>query len=202
MGELTVSDHTLTFEQISEDSADRSYVLTVEYGRRYVDATSTDRVPLSVSDREAVTRDVVEDALEEWFEAESDVTIRSYEVLETIECRRGELEDVERDVSTSNVPEGKPVPGVDARTLTQGDRVAYYVGGPGHDIYGYISEGIVEDVPPWSRSPHRHSETVTDAARLDVGGRTKEIPLAWIVGPVDSEEIADAVDRPRDSLGE
>lgn len=202
MGEFTVSDQVLTFEQVSEDDAERSFVLEVEYGREYVDRTSTDRIPLDVSRRRAVTRDLVRESLAEWFDGESDARIRSYEVREEVECRRGALQRIEGGDRTPEVPPDKPAPGVDPRSLTPGDRVAYYVGGPGHDIYGYLSEGIVEEVPPWSRSPHHHGETITDAVRLDVGGRVKETPLAWIVGSTDDPEVAEAIDRPRDSLGD
>lgn len=201
MGEFTVSDQVVTFEQVSAEDAERSFVLVVEYGHEYVDRTSTERIPLEVSRRRAVTRDLVRETLAEWAEA-SGATIRSYEVLEEVECRRGDLVRVEGEASTPDLPPDKPVPGVDPRSLTPGDRVAYYVGGPGDDVYGHLSEGIVEDVPPWNRSPQRPDETVTDAVRLDVGGRVKEIPLGWIVGPSDDAEVAEAIDRPRDSIGE
>lgn len=200
MGELPVADQVLTFEQVSADDAERSFVLEVEYGHEYVDRTSTERIPLDVSRRRAVTRDLVREVLADWVSEQSDATIRSYDVVEEVECRCGDLVRVEGRDPTPEVPSDKPAPGVDPRSLTPGDRVAYYVGGPGDDIYGHLSEGVVEDVPPWNRSPHRHGETVTDAVRLDVGGRIKETPLAWIVGPTDDPEVAEAIDRPRDSL--
>lgn len=201
MAELTVRDQTLTYEQIAEESADRSYVVEIEYGRRYVEGTSTDRIRLSPSRRSEVTREVLAERLAEWCEDDPEVTIESYQVIEEVECRSGELVEVDRDSPGAEaLPDDKPDPGVAASELSVGDRVAYYVGGPGHGIYGYVSEGIVEAVPPWDRSPHRHSETVTDAVELDVGDRTKEIPLAWIVGTVDSREVADAIDKPREAL--
>lgn len=201
MGELTVDDQTLTYEQIAESAADRSVAIEIEYSRRYVDGSERERIELDADRRGDVTKDLIEATLADWHEERGNVVVETYEVLEEVECRRGELVEVDHGRSRSTeVPEDKPEPGVDARVLEEGQVVAYYVGGPGHDIYGYVSEGVVEALPPWSRSPGDNGDAVTDAVRMDVGGRSKEIPLAWIVGPVDSEEVADAVDRPREAL--
>lgn len=199
MGELSIDGQRISYEPIAVADADRRYALEIEYG--WPDGTTTDhhREELSVSRRGDVTRELVENALSEWFDGVGNVIVRRYELVEEVECRRGELLDVERE--SPSLPEDKPLPGVDPETVTVGDRIAYYVDGPGSEVYGHLSEAVVEEVPPRSRSEGA-GERASRAVLADVGPRTIEIPLAWIAGPVDDPEVAAAIDRPRPELGE
>lgn len=194
MGTLSVGDQRLSFEQIAQEAADREYLLVIEYQRARGMESETVELALDVAGRQETTKDTVQDALRKWSQRSPGTTIQSFEVVEQVECRRGE-----------RIPEnGKPgpeaidgpVPGVDAGELSPGDRVAYYVDGPHSSVYGYVAEGVVEKVPPWKRGGPSATELVRDRAVLEVGDRTREIPLAWIIGSTDDEDVADAVDRP------
>lgn len=199
MGTLTIDNQTVSYETIAESAADRSYVIEIEYSRRFADETERTAIDLPAVGRDEVTRDAVEEHLADWYAGQGGITIEGYEVIERVECRRGELQTVERDRPTSG-PADKPDPGVAADDLAEGELIAYYVGGPDHEIYGHISEGLVVALPPWSRDPPESNPTVTDAVLVDTGDRHKEIPLAWIVGSVADSEIGEAVDRPRPEL--
>ncbi|MCU4800921.1 hypothetical protein OB920_11125 [Halobacteria archaeon HArc-gm2] len=196
MGTLTVDDQTLSFEQIARGEADQRFVLVVEY--RGAAGLESATVDLDVTSRRDATKGVIEDALTAWYEGQSEVTVESFEVVERIECRRGDALD--RGEDPADEPEVEPIdgpePGVDADALAEGDRVAYYVEGPHSAVYGYIAEGVVEKVPPWHRGVPGQGELIADRAVLDVGDRTREVPLEWIIGSTADSTVADAVDRP------
>ena len=194
MGTLTVGDQTLSFEQIARAEADHELVLVVEY--RGAAGLESATVDLDVTSRRDATKDGIADALAAWSESQSGVTIESFEVVERIECRRGDSLDCGEDPVEDGVePIDGPEPGIDADALTEGDRVAYYVEGPHSAVYGYIAEGVVEKVPPWHRGVPGQGELIADRAVLDVGDRTREVPLEWIVGSTGDSAVADAVDR-------
>jgi len=205
MGEFAIGDQTLSYEQIAQSDAQHRYLLEITFRPSPSKQRETERKQLDTERRQGATRDRIETALREWFTDRSDsVVIESYEVLEQIGCRRGALveTDAERgesDASSSSSTKNTE-PGVDASVISEGDRVAYYVQGPDSSVYGYISEGIIERVPPWEEGPPSRSHTVTEEVLLDLGDRTKKIPLEWIIGSTDDPDIDAVIDRRRDAF--
>ncbi|WP_254545455.1 hypothetical protein [Halomarina pelagica] len=198
MGEIEVGDQRLSFEQVAEADARQWYVLAVTY-RTDGEETHVGETTIDAASRQEVTRDAVEEALDGWRNDHPRAKIARYEVYARVECRRGKhVADLSPEAEGREWSIDGPEPGVDAAELRPGDRVAYYAGGPRSSIYGYITEGIVVDVPSNERRPT--SGEFGERAKLDLGTQRKPIPLAWIIGPVDDPEIAMAIDRKRENL--
>lgn len=223
MGMLSVGSQELSFEQIAKTAASREFRLVVEYDRPEGEGSGTTEIDLDVARRQEATKEAISSALRDWYDGSPATTIRSFEVVERIDCRRGEsvgttgdsrsdrtggAETQSEAALTGDTADGGateveseigsidgPAPGVDADALSEGDVVAYYVEGPHSSVYGYVAEGIVETVPPWTRGVPGKGEVIQDKAVVDVGDRTREIPLAWIIGTTADDAVADAVDR-------
>ena len=205
MGEFAIGDQTLSYEQIAQSDAQHRYLLEISFRPSPSKQRETERKQLEIERRQEATQDRIETALHEWFTDRSDsVVIESYEVLEQIDCRRGGLVETDAERGVSDAPISSSTkstePGVDSSDISEGDRVAYYVQGPDSSVYGYISEGIVEEVPPWEEGSQSRSHTITDEALLDLGDRTKKIPLEWIIGSTDDPAVDAAIDRRRDAF--
>lgn len=205
MGEFAIDDQTLSYEQIAQSDAQHRYLLEISFRRAPSKQRETARQLLDIERRQDATQDRIETALREWFTDRSDsVVIESYEVLEQIDCRRGAVVETDAERGESNAlssPSSKNTErGVDASEISEDDRVAYYVQGPDSSVYGYISEGIVQKVPPWEEGSQSRSQTVTEDALLDLGDRTKKIPLEWIIGSTDDPDVDAAIGRRRDAL--
>lgn len=206
MGGFSIGELDLNCEQVSRENAAETYVLRIEY-ERGSDA-NVDRIELDVDSRIEVTEDVVADAMREWRSASGGEFVRSFAVYERIDCRRGgptdetrerwmtggaEATDVDDDPSTEQAAQL-----VESVGFSPGDHVAYHVQGPESSVYGHVAEGRVEKAPPWTKGAPGREERIVDSAVLERGGDTKAIPLEWIVGTTDDDEIAAQVDRAYD----
>ena len=208
MGTFSVEDQVLECEQVSRASAEPSFVLRIEYERG--SDVNVDRVELDVDSRMEVTENVTAKALDEWHSSAGPAFVRSFDVYERIECRHGGPTDETREKWMIDASKG---PDSGGRTefseddevavvpigFSVGDLVAYYVQGPDSSVYGYVAEARVEKTPPWTRGTPGRGERVVDSALLDRGGRSREIPLEWIIGKTEADDIASQVDRPYES---
>jgi hypothetical protein len=173
-----------------------AFRLVIEYetvtGERVVE-----RSTLSAESRSGVTADEISASLDEWA-AERDVgTVVGFAVVEERLARRaGEFEaprEEARLVDPSERAAGRASEAT-ARTsrYVEGDHLIYYEGGPDSTVYGYATEGIVAEAPPIE---HQHRENESDKIRLDVGDRTKLVPLSWVIGH--AGEVEEPIDKPR-----
>ena len=200
-----LGDQTLSFEEIAKSDAQRRYLLEIKCRHSDSQTTDTEHRYLDISRRQDATQDRIATPLQEWYDEQpTDVVVESYEILEQLDCRRGEFVDTEPESAPSrpqrSLSDEKPTPGVDPDGLHEGDRVAYYVKGPTSRVYGYISNYIVKKAPSWEEGLPSRSTTITEEAPLDLGDRTKKIPLVWIIGTVDDPEVDAAIERRRDAL--
>lgn len=203
MGEFSVGDLDLFCERVSREDAETAFVVRIDYERG--STASVDRVELDVDSRMGVTEDVVAEAIREWRSETKREFVRSFEVYERIECRHGRSAEETREQRASGSSErgtngngtrGQEAPELDEPVdFSAGDRVAYYVQGPGSSVYGHVAEGRVENAPPWTKGAPGRERWFVESAVLERGGDTKEIPLEWIIGTTDDEVVAAQVDR-------
>ncbi|WP_424016563.1 hypothetical protein ACOZ4N_11720 [Halorientalis pallida] len=177
-----------------------TFRLVVEYetagGDRFVE-----RSTLAAESRSELTTDAVSAALTEWADERDIAEVVGFTVVEEQLARRGGerpdagdeallVDPSDRDVSTEQ-PSAEAV--ARASRYVEGDHLLYYEGGQDSTVYGYTTEGIVAEAPPIE---HQHRENEPDKIRLDVGKRTKLVPLEWVIGHAD--EVDDPIDKPRD----
>lgn len=207
MGGISVGEQDLICEQVARDDAETRFVLRIEYERG--SSAGVDRVGLDVDSRMGVTEAVVTEAIREWRSDSGRKFVRSFEVYERIDCRRGGPTEETREqwqIGEAGTPNESRTSSRNAKPeldepvgFSAGDRVAYYVQGPDSTVYGYVAEARVEKAPPWTKGAPGREEWFVDSAILERSGDTKEIPLEWIIGTTDDDEIAAMVDRPYDA---
>jgi len=197
MSEFEADGERFSYNIIAAADAESEFVLEIEYSGGEEDEPATTTVSLGVSERGDATKEVVVGRLKEWSGNNPGLEVESFEVTERQVCRSGkhlgsveQKEEVEIEVEELE-------PGVVPADVSTGDRVAYYVQGPGSTVYGYLTEGVVEAVSPNREHPKVESPGLVE---LDVGEQTKEVPLAWVVGDATKPAVQDAIDRPRPSL--
>ncbi|RXK46352.1 hypothetical protein [Halorientalis pallida] len=199
MGKVSITGSEFEIEVVSRGEQ-VTFRLVVEYetdGRhRFVE-----RMPLSAESRSEVTTNAVSAALTEWA-AERDVAdVVGFTVVEEQVARRGgETPDAKdqallvdpSDRETTSEQTSEEAVARSSRYV-EGDHLLYYEGGQDSTVYGYTTEGIVAEAPPIE---HQHRENEPDKIRLDVGKRTKLVPLEWVIGH--AGEADEPIDKPRD----
>jgi len=195
MSEFEIAGERFSYNIISKGDADLEYLLQIEYSGPSAESTAT--ISLGVSGRGDATKKVILKRLREWSENNPEMEIQSFEVAERQVCREGTHLGTVAETDVAAADSDIPGPGVSPSSVSVGDRVAYYVQGPGSTIYGYISEGIVDGVHPEEDYP---KVATSGCVELDTGEQSKMIPLAWVVGDATEPAIEDAIDRPRPSL--
>ncbi|MFB6084875.1 MAG: hypothetical protein ABEJ94_11600 [Halorientalis sp.] len=196
MSRVSIAGREFDVDVVSRDEH-VTFRLVVEYetgdGKRLVE-----RSTLAVDSRSELTTDAVSAALTEWADGRDVATVVGFTVVEERLARRaGEFEGagdallVDPKESTADQSSERVVAG--ASRYAEGDHLLYHEGGPDSAVYGYTTEGIVAEAPPIE---HQHRENEPDRIRLDVGERTKLVPVEWVIGHVD--EVDEPIDKPRD----
>lgn len=203
MGGFSIGEQDLYCEQVSRDDAETSFVVLIEYERG--SSAGVDRVELDVDSRMEVTEDVVAETIREWHSDSGREFVRSFEVYERIECRHGGPTEETRERWLIDSPgtaeddgDGSSQEAGELESpvgFSAGDRVAYYVQGPESAVYGHVAEARVEKAPPWMKGSPGRANRIVDGAVLERGGDTKDIPVEWIIGRTDDEDVAAQVDR-------
>lgn len=199
MGKVSIAGSKFSIEVVSRGEQ-VTFRLVVEYetpgGDRLVGQST-----LPVESRSEVTTDTLSAALTEWADGRDVATVTGFSVVEEQVARRGGevpeagdetllVEPSERDVASGQTTRKATAR---ASRYVEGDHLLYYEGGPESAVYGYTTEGVVTEAPPIE---HQHRENEPDKIRLNVGERTKLVPLAWVIGHAD--EADEPVDKPRD----
>ncbi|SDF91106.1 hypothetical protein [Halorientalis regularis] len=177
-----------------------TFRLVVEYETAGGDRV-VERSTLAVDSRSELTTDAVSAALTEWADERDVAEVVGFAVVEEQPARRGGeppnvgeaallVDPSDRDTMSEQATEEAV-----ARSswYVEGDHLLYHEGGPDSTVYGYTTEGIVAEAPPIE---HQHRENEPDKIRLDVGKRTKLVPLEWVIGHAD--ETDEPIDKPRD----
>ncbi|WP_336000677.1 hypothetical protein [Halorientalis halophila] len=199
MSKVSIAGREFDVEVVSENEQ-VDFRLVVEYetvaGDRYVERTT-----LEATGRAEISVEALSTTLADWEAAREVDEVLGFAVVEERLARRaGEFEGAggdallvdpeERSVATAREPgQGSPAPS----RYVEGDHLIYYEGGPDSSVYGHTTEGLVAEAPPIE---HQHRENEPDKVRLDVGGRTKLVPLEWVVGLAGETDVD--LDKPRD----
>lgn len=203
MSVFSVGEQELFCEQTSRADAETRFVLRIEYERG--STAGVDRIELDADSRMAVTEEVVVDAIQKWDSESVREFVRSFDVYERTECRSGGPTEESRErwmIGSPGTDEDDGTSGGEVEAIenpvgfSAGDRVAYYVQGPESSVYGYVAEARVEKAPPWMKGSPGRADRIVNQAVLERGDDTKEIPLEWIIGTTDDDDVAAQVDRP------
>ncbi len=199
MGKVSIAGSEFKLEVVSRDEQ-VTFRLVIEYetptGNRFVEQST-----LAAESRSDLTADAVSAALAEWADEREVSVVTGFSVVETQLARRGgEAPDAGGeallvDPSERDTTSGGGTAEAVARSsrYVEGDHLRYYEGGPDSSVYGYTTEGVVVEAPPIE---HQHRENEPGKIRLDVGERTKLVPLSWVIGHAD--EADEPLDKPRD----
>ena len=199
MGKVSIAGREFEIGVVSRGEQ-VTFRLVVEYetdgGDRFVEQST-----LAVESRSELTTDAVSAALTEWAAERAVAEVVGFSVVEEQVARRGgETPDAgdgallvdpsDRETTADQTTEEAVAR---ASRYVEGDHLLYYEGGQDSTVYGYTTEGIVTEAPPIE---HQHRENEPDKIRLDVGKRTKLVPLEWVIGHAD--EADEPIDKPRD----
>ncbi|AQL42337.1 hypothetical protein BV210_06250 [Halorientalis sp. IM1011] len=199
MGKVSIAGSEFEIDVVSRGEQ-VTFRLVVEYETAGGDR-SVERSTLAVDSRSDLTTDAVSAALTEWADGRDVAEVTGFAVVEEQLARRGgETPDAGEeavlvDPDEQDAASGQATAEAVGRSsrYVEGDHLVYYEGGPDSTVYGYTTEGIVAEAPPIE---HQHRENEPDKIRLDVGERTKLVPLEWVVGHV--EAVDEPIDNPRD----
>jgi hypothetical protein len=199
MGKVSIAESEFESEVVSRGEQ-VTFRLVVEYetpsGDEFVE-----RSTLAADSRSDLTTEAVSAALTEWADERDVAAVSGFSVVEEQLARRGgEAPDTGDeallvDPSDRETKSELTTEEAVARSsrYVEGDHLLYYEGGPDSTVYGHTTEGIVAEAPPIE---HQHRENEPDKIRLDVGKRTKIVPLEWVIGHAD--EADEPIDKPRD----
>lgn len=194
MTDFEIGGRRFSYDTPSDEDSRESHI-EILYSIRGEQSSAT--IEASVTSGETVERADIVDSLEGWQANNPLAKIVEFEVVESRKVASGNFVEVVDSTDVAGLEEGEPEPGVRARELSEGSRVAYYVRGPGSSVYGYMSEGVVERVLPDREHPEVEQ---AGCVELDVGSQEKLVPLAWVVGDATDDDIREAIDKPRPTL--